>query len=155
MKNVRGASYGPLKIFKKRIFSFFRGPIALPPYIFQRFWGHFQKANFLSTMESHNENDVKLVFWGVNWKIRVLGFLIKNLKLKTLIFGSFRPKMKKKLWMDSERKWKVCLLKVDSGIDSGIDPPHSPPHQNTTINPIPRGRGRPSQDRQKVSILLI
>ena len=32
-------------------------------------------------------------------------------KLKMLIFGIFRTKTKK-LWMDSERKWKVCFIKV-------------------------------------------
>ena len=36
---------------------------------------------------------------------------MKNLKLKMLIFGFFRTKTKK-LLMDSERKWKVCFIKV-------------------------------------------
>ena len=38
-------------------------------------------------------------------------FLIKNLKFKTAIFGLFWSKIKKTR-MDSESKWKVCLMKV-------------------------------------------
>ena len=40
-----------------------------------------------------------------------LGFFDKHLKFKTAIFGLFWSKMKKTR-MDSDRKWKVCLIKV-------------------------------------------
>ena len=102
LKILRGGSYGPPKIRKKSIFSFFGGPITPSPKIFQRFWGHFHKPNFLSTIDYSKEK---------NWKNCSWGFLIKNLKLKMLIFYTFWPKMKK-LRMNSERKWKVCLIKV-------------------------------------------
>ena len=111
LKNFRGGSYGPPKKRKNWFFADFGGPITSPPQNFQRFWGHFHKPNFLSTIDYRKVNSWKINFWGVNWNFRFLGFLIKNLKLKTLIFGSFWSKMKK-LRMDSERKWKVCLIKV-------------------------------------------
>ena len=110
-ENFEGGSYGPPKIRKKSIFSFFGGPITPSPKIFQRFWGHFRKPNFLSTIDYRKVNSWKISFLGVNWHFRFLGFLNKKLKLKTLFFGCFWSKMKK-LRMDSERKWKVCLLQV-------------------------------------------
>ena len=96
LKNFRGGSYGPPQKRKNWFFADFGGPITSPPQNFQRFWGHFHKPNFLSTIDYRKVNSWKINFWGVNWNFRFLGFfLIKNLKLKMLIFGSFRPKMKK------------------------------------------------------------
>ena len=79
--NLRGGSYGPPKIVKKWIFPNFWGPITSPPQTFQQFWGHFRKANFLSTTGSRWEKNQKIIILGVNWKFRFLGFFRKNLKL--------------------------------------------------------------------------
>ena len=81
LKYLMGGSYGPPKIRKKSFFSFFGGPITPSPKIFQRFWGHFRKPNFLSTIDYRKVSSWKIIFGGVNWKFRFLGFLNKKLKI--------------------------------------------------------------------------
>ena len=67
------------------------------------FWGHFCKASFFSIKKKNKKSFILRV----NWKFRFLGF-----KKKPKTYKCFFVPFLIQIRMDSDRKWKVCLIKV-------------------------------------------
>ena len=109
LKNLRGGSYQPQKNWKNSFFDVFGGPITSPLKIFSDSEGTFIRQTFWVQQDPIEKKNWKIIIWGVNWKFRFLGFLLKTLKC---LFCPLFDQKWKKIRMDSEKKWKVGLIKV-------------------------------------------